>query len=75
MDRHLNLSFTTHSRPYSQPRYTMAAKTGPLAAEEEVNHFRAIPWCSEHLAEPNLTVHPAFCRSSKPGAEDELLSK
>lgn len=53
----------------------MATKPGTITGDAEVAHFRAIPWCARHLAAPNLTVVPAFCRSPKPRFEDALLSQ
>lgn len=46
-----------------------------MSDDAEVAHFRAIPWCAKHLAEPGLTIVPAFSRSIKPNSEDALLSQ
>ncbi|CAN8102789.1 unnamed protein product [Discula destructiva] len=53
----------------------MTAKASPFIGDDDVNHFKAIPWCARHLAAPNLTIVPAFSRSPKPAFEDALISQ
>lgn len=53
----------------------MAAKSSTISSDDEVAHFRAIPWCAAHLAATNLTIVPAFSRTPKPNLEDALLSQ
>lgn len=53
----------------------MSTKKHSISDDEEVAHFRTIPWCAKHLAAPGLTIVPAFSRSSKPDLEDALLSQ
>lgn len=56
----------------------MAAKSPVLlTGEDEINHFKAIPWCAKHLEAPNLRILPAFsslCHKAEEG-EDALLAK
>lgn len=52
----------------------MAPAKGLIHPADEVNHFKSIPWCAEHLTSPNLTVIPVFSRAPKPRFEDALFS-
>lgn len=52
----------------------MASTKGSIQSQDEVSHFKAIPWCAAHFQAPNLTVVPVFSRSPKPNFEDALFS-
>lgn len=40
----------------------MDAMSRPLTPEDEINHFKSIPWCAKHLEAPNLVITPGFSR-------------
>lgn len=51
--------------------------TTPLTGEDEIKHFKAIPWCAKHLDVPNLNILPVFsslCHDADAG-EDALMSR
>lgn len=52
----------------------MGADDHIFTAQEEIDHFHAIPWCARHLAAPDLVVVPAYSRTAKPRREDALMS-
>lgn len=52
----------------------MAGNSDALTGEDEIKHFKAIPWCAKHLDAPNLIVAPAFSRHMKPRFEDAFMS-
>ncbi|PSR80324.1 HotDog domain-containing protein [Coniella lustricola] len=43
----------------------------PLRLEDEIDHFKSIPWCAKHLEAPNLVVTPGFSRD--PRAQEPLF--
>ncbi|KAF3768126.1 hypothetical protein M406DRAFT_252295 [Cryphonectria parasitica EP155] len=47
----------------------------PILPDDEVNHFKAIPWCAKHLDRPGLVITPAFSRVPGPRFHDALLSE
>lgn len=52
----------------------MAGSSDASTDEDEINHFKAIPWCAKHLDAPNLIVAPAWSRQMKPRFEDAFMS-
>ncbi|KAG6363903.1 hypothetical protein INS49_009006 [Diaporthe citri] len=44
--------------------------------EDDIKHFRSIPWCLKHLQPPDteLIITSAYSRSRKPNSEDALFS-
>ena len=46
----------------------------PAVTFDDVQHFKSIPWCARHLAEPNLIVRRSWNRTLGPGLKDSLYS-
>lgn len=55
----------------------MPSTNPPSPAEDEIKHFKSIPWCLKHLEPPNteLIIRSAYSRSRKPNFEDALFSE
>ncbi|KAK2613246.1 hypothetical protein N8I77_000170 [Diaporthe amygdali] len=55
----------------------MTSTTRPQPPEDEIRHFKSIPWCLKHLQPPNteLIVTSAYSRSRKSNFEDSLFSE
>lgn len=52
----------------------MAPVNDSIHPADEVDHFKSIPWCAQHLIPPNLNIAPVFSRAPKPRFEDALFS-
>lgn len=44
----------------------------PAASINDIDHFRSIPWCANHLAQPNLIARRPWNRHLGPGLGDGL---
>lgn len=53
----------------------MASGKDTFRPDDEVNHFRSIPWCAKHLEAPDLVATPVFSRVPGPRFHDALLSQ
>ncbi|KKY34685.1 putative thioesterase superfamily protein [Diaporthe ampelina] len=49
----------------------------PPPPEDDIKHFKSIPWCLRHLQPPDteLIITSAYSRSRKPSSEDALFSE
>ncbi|KAG8157860.1 hypothetical protein KVR01_012132 [Diaporthe batatas] len=54
----------------------MATPSHLQATQEDIEHFKQIPWCLKHLEPPNtdLVISKAYTRGRKPKNEDTLFS-
>ncbi|KAK4243524.1 acyl-coenzyme A thioesterase THEM4 [Corynascus novoguineensis] len=47
----------------------------PLSAAQQIDFFRAIPWCAAHLASPSLVINESVSHRSKRRDLDRLISR
>jgi len=54
----------------------MASSNHQQPANDDVQHFKSIPWCLKHLEPPatDLIISKAYSRTRKPDTEDTLFS-
>lgn len=55
----------------------MASTNRQPSPEDDIKHFKSIPWCLKHLQPPDteLIITSAYSRAPKPTTEDALFSE
>lgn len=55
----------------------MASTNYRPTPEDDIKHFKSIPWCLKHLQPPDteLIITSAYSRSRKPNSEDALFAE
>lgn len=55
----------------------MASTNSQAPPEDDIKHFKSIPWCLKHLEPPGteLIITSAYSRNQKPSGEDALFSE
>ncbi|KAL2145822.1 hypothetical protein VTI28DRAFT_6119 [Corynascus sepedonium] len=53
----------------------MSPNMTPLSAAQQIDFFRAIPWCAAHLSSPSLVINESVSHRSKRTDLDRLISR